>query len=93
MGKHTPLKRKRVRNKQSSWLTSEIKQLLIQRARLKGVAMRIDTYENWRNYKITRNSCNSIIEIGKIDYYQISLQRNSGISREIWKTINELIPI
>ena len=88
--KHAPLKRKRIRNKKSPWLTSEIKQQLVHRDRLKNIAIRTNAEGDGKNYKNTKNICNNIKKT-KVDYYQNTFQQNLGNSKEIWKSINELM--
>ena len=68
--KHAPLKRKRIRNKNSPWLTSEIKQQLVHRDRLRNLAIRTNAEGDWNNYKDTKNIYNNKTKKTKIDYYQ-----------------------
>lgn len=88
--KHAPIKRKRIRNKRNPWLTSELKQLLIQRDRLKCTAIRTKSIEDWNMYTNARNNCNNKLKEAKIIYYQRTFKQNAGNSKVIWSSINEL---
>ena len=67
------------------------KQQLVHRDRLKNLAIRTNAEGDWKNYKDTKNICNNKIKKTKIDYYQNTFQQNLGNSKEIWKSINELM--
>ena len=89
--KHAPIKKKRVRNKRSPWLTANIKKLMIERDKLKLTAIRINTTDDWQNYRIVKNNVNNEIKKAKTQYYQENFRVHSGKPRETWQTINEIL--
>ena len=47
---------------------------------------------DWKKFKDARNMCNNKIRQAKTDYYYHQyFKTNSGNSKEIWKSINELM--
>lgn len=89
--KHAPYKTKRIRNKKSPWMTPDIKKLLIERDKLKHLAVKTNNNEDWRSYKKARNDCNAKIKKIKTNYYQHLFKTISGNSKETWNSINELM--
>lgn len=89
--KHAPPKLKRVRNKKSPWITTAVRNLIINKTRLKKIAIRSNNPEDWTTYKKARNTANNEIRKAKATYYQTHFKENSGNSRETWKTINQVM--
>lgn len=89
--KHAPIKKKRIRNKKSPWLNAKIKQSMVERNKLKSMAIKTNATEDWLNYKKSKNCVNNEIKKAKTQYYQEHFRSNSGNPREIWKTINEVM--
>ena len=88
---HAPLKRKRLRNKKSPWMNANLKQLFLQRDKLKKLAVVSKNPADWKKFKDARNTCNNKIRQAKTDYYHQYFKTNSGNPKEIWKSINELM--
>ena len=88
---HAPLKRKRLRNKKSPWINANLKQLFLQRDKLKKLAVVSKNPADWKKFKDARNTCNNKIRQAKTDYYHQYFKTNSGNPKEIWKSINELM--
>ena len=89
--KHAPLKRKRIRNKKSTWLNVEIKKSMMARDKLKSVAIKTNNSEDWKNYKKAKNKINNDIKATKSQYYKERLRENSSNSAAVWKTINDVM--
>lgn len=89
--KHAPIKKKRIKNKKSPWLTASIKKSMINRDKLKSAAIKTNTAEDWLNYKNLKNRLNNEIKKTKTRYYQENFRSNTGKPREIWKSINEIM--
>ena len=49
------------------------------------------TESSFLNYKQYRNKQNHLLEIAKIQYYQISVIKNKNDSTKLWKTIQEIL--
>ena len=89
--KHAPQKTKRVRHKPSPWLTSELKEMIINHNQLKKKFMHSRDPNDWNEYKSSRNKVNNKVRQTKADYYHKEIQNNSGNGHEIWKTLNNLM--
>lgn len=89
--KHAPLKKRRIRNKKSPWLNSEIKRQMIARDKLKALAIKTNSSQNWADYKNAKNRLNNAIKTTKSKYYLNRFKDLSGQPKEIWKTINEVM--
>ena len=55
LDKHAPIKKKRVRQKKSPWMTSDIVDLIRERDKAKQSAKRINTDHEWLKYRKLRN--------------------------------------
>ena len=88
--KHAPLKKKRVRNKASPWITFSVKKLLHKNA-LQSRAVKFNSTKLWEEYKKARNETNNAIKKAKSNYYQNHIDSQKANPAEIWKTINTLM--
>ena len=59
--KHAPLRNRRVHNKQSPWITADLKNKLRQRDYKKKIAIRTNDPNDWAIFKASRNSTNNYI--------------------------------
>ena len=89
--KHAPIKTRRVRNKDSPWLTSQIRRLIIERDGLKKQAIKSGNINHWKLYKSHRNKAINAIKTAKSEYYKNQIKTNSNNPRAVWKTINQLM--
>ena len=89
--KHAPIKSGRVRNKNSPWINSEIRKLIIDRDCLKKQAIKTSNRDDWIKFKKVKNKTNRIIKETKANYYKSNIDSTSGNPRAIWKTLNELM--
>ena len=89
--KHAPIKSGRVRNKNSPWINSEIRKLIIERDCLKKQAIKTGNRDDWIKFKKVKNKTNRIIKETKANYYKSNIDSTSGNPRAIWKTLNELM--
>ena len=78
--KHAPLKRARIRNKRSPWLTSDIASLIRKRDLLKIRAMDTNDANNWNEYRNARNTVNNEI---KKNISQTITKRHELLTRKI----------
>ena len=88
---HAPIKTRRVRNKDSPWLSSQIRKLIIERDVLKKQAIKTGNTEHWKLYKSHRNKTNNSIKTGKSEYYKHQIIDNSNNPKAVWKTINQIM--
>jgi len=88
---HAPIKRKRIRNKTSPWMTIDLRKAITNRDNLKKKAIRTDSTRDWMNFRAAKNRVNNDIKKTKKDYYHQHFDQNTDSSKEIWKTINEIL--
>jgi len=89
-GAHAPIRTRRVRNKKSPWITTELRELITGRNRLKRQAILTKQPSIWDKYRKERNRINNEIKMAKANYYKSEVEQNVGNPKEIWRTINEL---
>ena len=89
--KHAPSKRKRIKNKKSPWINGNIRKQIIEKDSLKKAAIKSNDPVDWANYKRAENATNNEIKKTKACYYHNPFAENFGNSREIWKTINQVM--
>ena len=80
---HAPMKRNRVRNKPSPWLTPEIMKLMHHRDYLKRKSISNKSQVTIEAYKHARNNVNAAIRRGKINYLTKEIKQDSQNS---WNT-------
>ena len=91
LNKHAPLQTKRIRSKNTPWVTNEIKNLINTRDSLKRKAVITKLETDWQNYKMTRNKVNIELRKTKRDYFSNKIAGQKCNPREAWKTINSLM--
>ena len=89
--KHAPRRTIRVRNKPSPWITSEIKQQMLFRDKLKKKAIKSNIVEDWKTYKIFKNKLNKQVKYTKRRFYKQEIEKKSGDSKGTWKILNDLM--
>lgn len=88
--RHAPVRSKRVRNKESPWIASELRKLITNRDKLKKQAVISNDMAIWDKFKKKRNKINNEIKKAKSNCYQSLIESNFGKRKEIWKSINEI---
>ena len=88
--KHAPLKTKRIRNKKSPWITSELLSKTHKRDYLKKDALSANDQALWEEYKHARSQANNAIKLAKKRYFSDKLEISKANPRDTWKLINEL---
>ena len=73
MDKHVPLKSKRIRNKRSPWITSELLQRMRRRDVLKKKAISSNDHAMWQQFKRARNQVNNATKLAKKRYFSENL--------------------
>ena len=66
--KHAPIRIKRVRSKNSPWITADLKERMHNRDTLKIKAIKSNDPHDWANFKRMRNKVNT--EINVMVYFQ-----------------------
>ena len=69
---HAPKRKRKVRNNYAPSLTPEIKRMMIERDKLKRVAIINNSDTHWTKYKIARSNVNANIAKAKTNYYSLT---------------------
>ena len=88
--RHAPLRHKRVGNRRSPWITSQLQREMRKRDYLKQKAVREDNYQIWEQFKHARNHTNNLIKTAKREYFVNNFEINKSNSKETWNLINQL---
>jgi hypothetical protein len=89
LDKVAPLKSKRIKGLVNPWFTSEVKYFCHVRDMAKKVAVRSKSSEDWKSYRVARNTPSSQITKAKKAYFFRKF-RNKVSSQCLWDTVNEL---
>ena len=76
--------------KRQKGITSELKNLMYRRDRLKIKALRTGDPSDWSNFKKLRNEVNKSTKNVKKFYYYKAFETYNGNSRKTWETISEV---
>ena len=68
--KHAPIRTKRVRSKNSPWITTDLKERMHNRDTLKIKAMKSKDLHDWANFKRMRDKVNTEIKAAKEFFLQ-----------------------
>ena len=88
---HAPLRKRRVRNKSSPWLTPYIKKLMHKRDHLKKQSIKNWSKSLYEAYKKVRNQVNVAIKKAKTDYVSEEVDNDKGDGHRTWRAINMLL--
>ena len=91
LDKHAPLQQKKVRSNKVPWITSEIKNLINKRDKLKRKAIISKSEIDWINYKTSRNQINIELRNAKQNYYSTKIAGQKCNPKKAWKSINNLL--
>ena len=91
LDKHAPIRRKRVRNAVSPWLSPHIKRLMFERDVLKKRAITGQSPNKWENYQQARNEVNRTIRKAKRNFFTSHLKDSHGDVKGTWKSKNAMI--
>ena len=88
---HAPLRKRRVRNKSSPWLTPYIEKLMYKRDHLKKQSIKNWSKSLYEAYKKVRNQVNVAIKKAKTDYVSEEVDNDKGDGHRTWRAINMLL--
>ena len=87
----TTITRKQKKLRQKPWITKGLLKSIRHKNKLYKTFITNKTESSFLNYKQYRNKLNHLLEIAKIQYYQISVIKNKNDSTKLWKTIHEIL--
>ena len=88
--KHAPLRKRRIGNKNSPWITKELIGKMHKRDYYKKKASLTNDELDWQRYKHERNVTNNSIKQAKQRYFIDNLESSKSNPRKTWKLINEV---
>lgn len=88
---NVPVLIRRVRGRSLPWITPTIKDLMKQRDYYHKKAIHTNNELHWSSYKRLRNAASMKLRKENVSYYSKKLCEKQD-SRELWKTLNELLP-
>ena len=89
---HAPIKSKRVRKRPSlPWLSKDIRDKMLERDRLKRVAMTKNDDVSWTKYRSSRNIVNVALRKAKSAFYASQIENVTGNPKKAWKTVNDIL--
>ena len=92
LNKHAPLKKKRVKNKESPWINDNILQIIRERNKQKQKAKETNLDADWKLYRKLRNRVTSQIRVAKKNYISNSIESCKGKSGDVWKSLQYVLP-
>ena len=88
---HAPMVEKRLRNRNSPWITPQIIKMMYQRDYMHRKAVDTQCDDMWQKYRELRNKINDTIKFEKQQYYEDAIISNQRNPKSMWKKINELV--
>ena len=90
--KHAPLIHKRVRGRETPWITSKIKNSMRERDYFLTKARSSKSELDWSKYRNLRNTVTREIRKAKGRYYRNLLEENLDNPSKFWKPVKKLVP-
>ena len=88
--KHAPIHLKRVRSKNSPWITAGLKERMHNCGTLKIKAIKLNNLHDSANFKRMRNKVNTEIKAAKELFYNNKFTETNGDPRKTWQIIHDL---
>ena len=86
--KHAPLRRSRIKKKESPWINDEIIRATRDRNEAKRKARKTKSQDDWMIYRILRNNVTEKIRNAKKGYISDLIKGSNGNSSQIWKSLS-----
>ena len=90
--RHAPMRKVRVKQKESPWMTRDILTMIRDRDKLKIKAKRSKLTSDWENYKKARNNVTSSIRQSKRQFIANKIEQAGNSTKEIWQSLKYVIP-
>ena len=89
--RHAPLRKYNVSSKQSSWLDSELKNLMKTRDEAKKRAVQSDLQLDWQNYRRLRNYVTAANKKKKYMFYTAKITELINDKKKLWNVMNGIM--
>ena len=90
--KHAPVRKTRIKKKESPWISNNVLILIRQRNEQKKKAKQSGASQDWERYKHLRNKVTSCIRHDKKNYVSQTINKSNCQSADIWKSLKCLMP-
>ena len=91
LNKHAPLKVYQVRNNYSNWITSETKDMIKERNKLKKESIQEQSNEKFEEYKQLRNRIYAKLEKDKVEHYKTKFYQEDPSVSTLWSNANNYL--
>ena len=92
LNKHAPIRKKRVRNKETPWMNAHIMQKMRERDKMKSQAKSSGCENQWNMYRQLRNQVTAMVRAAKRSYICESIEKNHDNSSALWKSLRYIVP-
>ena len=92
LNNHAPIKEIRIRNRSTTFVNDEIKQVMKKRDYLHRIFRQTRRIDDWSLFKNTSNATKSMLKEAEKSYARNQLQNCEGKPGAIWKVINQYLP-
>jgi hypothetical protein len=92
LNNHAPIKVIRIRNRSTSFVNDEIKQVMKKRDHLHRIFRQTRRLDDWSLFKNASNAAKSMLKEAEKSYARNQLQNCEGKPGAIWKVINQYLP-
>ena len=89
---HAPQIEKKVRGRNTSWLSNKIKKVMAEKDHFYRQARRTNTELHWSRYKSLRNQVTTMIRKAKSSYNRRIIEENSDDPKNFWKAVKKVLP-
>ena len=90
--RHTPMRRVRVKQNESPWMTSDLLTMIRERDKLKVKAKKSKLTSDWENYKKSRNNVTTCIRQAKCKFITKKIETADNCTKEIWQSLRYIVP-
>ena len=88
--RHAPIKKARIKDIKTPWMTSDLKNAMRDRDYHHKKAIKTNSKYHWELFKKIKNFVNKQVKKCKADYYSDQIEQNKGNPSVLWKTFNEI---
>lgn len=92
LDKHIPLRKRRVRQKETPWMNNDIITKIRERDKMKKQARKSGSELHWNMYKKLRNKVTSMTRTAKRLYVTKMIRDNKGNPSAMWKSLRCVLP-
>ena len=90
--RHAPFGYQRLKQRDNPWFDKDLQSLIYKRDYFHKKAVKFKNQEYWEKYRVLRNMVTSQIKKAKRQYYTANIKANKGKSKEMWSTLNHVLP-